>query len=112
VQSLSDAGWVIREVRHSKFNGFFTDSRNAAFIRTEGGVIEAVFFESDADVRQIQVSEEQTRDAKYHRYLIRKAPLTDQRIEGGEPCYFTKYRNVFVLTNDRKLNDELKRLSL
>jgi hypothetical protein len=46
VQSLSDTGWAIQEVRHSKFNSFFGDSREAVFIKTDKGVVEAVFFKA------------------------------------------------------------------
>src|SRR4028118_2168733 len=44
-QSLNDAGWTIQEVRHSKFNSFFVDSNKAVFIKTDKGVVEAVFFQ-------------------------------------------------------------------
>ena len=60
VQSLSDAGWTIQEISHSKFNGFFADSRNAAFIRTDKGEVEAIFFQSKDDVDQIRVTEDRT----------------------------------------------------
>ena len=109
VQSLSDAGWTIQEIHHSKYNGFFGDSRKAAFIKTDKGIVEAVFFQSKADVEQIQVSEERTKDSQYHRYVVQKLPTTNQRIEGGI-CYFTKYRNAFIITTDRELNDALSRL--
>lgn len=109
VQSLSDAGWKIQEVSPSKFNGFFADSRQAAFIRTDKGIVEAVFFQSKADVEQIQVSEEQTGDLQHHRYVVQKLPATNQRIEGGA-CYFTKYRNAFIITIDRELYDALSHL--
>lgn len=109
VKSLSDAGWTIQEVRHSKFNSFFSDSRQAAFIKTDKGIIEAVFFQSKADVDRIQVSERQTGDLQYHLYTVQKLPTTNQRIEGGV-CYFTKYQNVFIITTDHELNDALNRL--
>jgi hypothetical protein len=108
LQSLVDAGWTVREVRNSKFNSFFRDTGKAAFIRTERGVVEAVFFESEAEVEQISVSEQQTGDLRYRRYIVRKPPLTNQRIEGGASCYFTKHRNVFIITTDPDLNDALK----
>ena len=111
VQTLSNAGWEIREVSHSKFNGFFRDSEKAAFIRTDKGVIEAIFFQSKADVEQIQVIEVQNKSLGYFRYTLVKPPVTNQRIEGGD-CYFTKYKNVFVITSDRGANDALNRLSV
>jgi len=109
VRTLNDAGWIVREVHHSKFNSFFKESSKAAFIRTDKGAIEAIFFESDADVKQIRVSEAQTGDLKYHSYLVQKLPLTNQRIEGGE-TYFAKYRNVFIITINSELSDDLNQL--
>jgi hypothetical protein len=109
VQTLSDAGWEIREVSHSKFNGFFPDTEKAAFIRTDKGVVEAIFFQSKADVEQIQISEVQDKSLGYHRYMVRKLPVTNQMIEGGD-CYFTKYQNVFVIASNREVNDALHRL--
>jgi len=109
VQALSDADWEIQEVRHSKFNSFFADSRNAAFIRTDKGVVEAVFFQSKDDVEQIRVSEEPTEDSNIHRYTIQKLPKTNQRME-GRYWHFTKYRNAFVITIDREAHEALSRL--
>jgi hypothetical protein len=109
VQTLSDAGWEIREVSNSKFNGFFPDTEKSAYIETDKGVIEAIFFQSKADVEQIQVSEVKDKSSGYHGYTVRKPPATNQRIEGGD-CYFKKYRNVFVITSDREANDALNQL--
>jgi hypothetical protein len=108
VQLLSDAGWSIEAVYPSKFNSFFRETRKAAFIKTDKGVVEVVFFDQDAEVEQIQVREEQSEVSGYHKYSV-QTPLTKQRVEGAA-SYFTKHRNMFIITIDRELNDALNRL--
>jgi hypothetical protein len=108
VQLLSDTGWSVKAVHPSKFNGFFRETKKAAFIQTDKGVIEAVFFANDAEVEQIQVNEEQIVVSGYHKYIV-QTTITKQRIEGGT-CYFNKYRNAFIITSDRELSDALNYL--
>lgn len=108
VRFLSDSGWSVEAVYPSKFNSFFRETAKAAFIKTEKGDIEVVFFNNDDDVMQIEVSEEQSKASRYYKYSVR-TPMTKQRIEGAA-CYFTKHRNMFIITTDRELSDALKRL--
>ena len=70
--------------------------------------MEVVFFESDAQVNQIQITEERGDKYAYHKYVIR-TPATTQRMEGGA-AYFTKHRNTLIVTSDAQLNETLNRL--
>lgn len=108
VQSLSDSGWTVEAVYPSKFNSFFRETANAAFIQTDKGAVEVVFFKNDDDVAQIEVREEEGEGSQYRKYLV-QTPMTKQRIEGAA-CYFTKHRNMFIITTDFELNDALNRL--
>ena len=110
VQFLSDAGWGIHLIRPSKFNSFFRDTNRAAFIRTDRGVVEVIFFDKEADVEQIQVDLQEDKLPKSHHYIIEKPPTTKQSLVGGGPTYFIKHRNMFMITIDRELSDELHRL--
>ena len=107
VQFLNDSGWSIEAIYPSKFNGFFRETNKAAFIKTDRGIIEVVFFDKDAEVEQVQVSEEQSKIPRYHKYKI-QTPMTQQSIEGAA-TYFKKYRNMFIIVHG-ELNDELNRL--
>jgi hypothetical protein len=108
VQFLSDSGWSVQGVHRSKFESFFRETNKAAYLETERGIFEVVFFDQDADVEQIRVSEEQGASANHHKYTV-QTPKTNRRIEGGV-CYFTKRRKMFIITSDRELNDALDRL--
>lgn len=108
VQLLNDSGWSVRAVRRSNFESFFRETHRAAYIETDKGVLEAVFFDSDDEVEQIRVGEEPGRAANYHEYVVR-TPETTRRI-GGAPFYFAKRGNVFITALDPKLCDALNRL--
>jgi hypothetical protein len=108
VQFLSDSGWQVQAVRPSKFNGFFRETNRAAWIETDKGTLEVVFFDNDTTVEQMQISEQRSRASDYHQYVVRTAK-TMQRIEGGA-TYFIKYRKLLIMTSDRDLNDVLNRL--
>ena len=107
VQLLSDSGWQVQAVRPSKFNGFFRETNRAAWIETDKGTLEVVFFDNDTAVEQMQISEEQKRAPDYHTYVVRTAKTT-QRIEGGV-AYFTKHRSMLIMASDRDLNEALNR---
>jgi len=108
VQFLVNSGWTVQPVRPSKLNGFFTKTQNAAWIDTDKGIMEVIFFDSDADVQQIQITEDSSDLPNYHKYLL-KTPTEMRRIEAS-PTYFTKYRNMLVVTIHAQLNKALNQL--
>ncbi len=108
VQFLVDSGWIVQTVRPSKLNGFFRETRRAAWIDTDKGILEVVFFENDAEVDRIQLTEERSDISTYHKYVIQTA-MTTQRMEGGA-AYFMKHGRMFIVTSDARLNESLKRL--
>ncbi len=63
--------------------------------------------ERDAD-KHILINEEASDTPGYHKYVIKSA-MTTQHIEGAA-SYFTKYRNMLIITIEHDLNDKLNRL--
>jgi hypothetical protein len=108
VQRLSDSGWSVQGVHRSNFESFFRETNKAAYLETDRGIFEVVFFDQDMDVEQIRVSEEAGASPNSHKYTI-QTPKTNRGIEGGI-CYFTKRRNMFIIMSDRELKDALDRL--
>jgi len=106
VQFLSDSGWSIQHVYRSKHESFFRETNKAAYIETDQGILEVVFFDTNAAVERIQIIEEPSTIPNNHFYLIKSATTT-QRTGGFGATYFTKYRNMFIITIDRDLNDKL-----
>ena len=110
IQYLSDGGWKVRDVRDSIYNGgIIPETKRAAWIKTDQGILEALFFEKQADLEKIRIVEEPGSNASYHKYTVTTATST-QGMEGRLPVYFTKYRNALIVTYDRKLTERLMRL--
>ena len=108
VQSLSDSGWFIRAVRHSKFNGGVLWSTKAAWVQTDKGILEVVFYDKVADVEQIQIREEPDSTPTDHKFTVTRA--NESHLFGGRfPVYFTKYRTMLIVTYDGKLHDAINR---
>jgi hypothetical protein len=108
VQLLLDGGWTVQPVRPSKLNGFFRATNKAAWIDTNKGVLEVIFFENPAQVEQIQITEERTDIATYHKYVLQALTET-RRMEGGV-TYFTKHGNMLIVTIDAGVHEALDRL--
>src|SRR5260370_9676560 len=82
VQLLVDSGWAVQPVRPSKLNGFFLATNKAAWIDTDKGILEVIFFYNPARVDQIQITEGRSDIASYHKYVIKSPPAT-RRMEGS-----------------------------
>lgn len=108
VQSLSDSGWSIQAVRHSKFNGGVLWTTKAAWVKTDKGIFEVVFYETVSDVEQIQIKEDSDSTPAYHKYTVTRANESHPFV-GRFPVYFTKYRTMMIVTHDGKLNDAINR---
>ena len=98
VQVVSHKGLIIQGVFASKLNGFFNETKRAVFVQTGKGVLEVVFFDTNAEVEHIQVNEEKSNIPNYHKYVLR-SPKTTHKMEGAA-TYFTKYQNVLIVTID------------
>ena len=105
VQFLVASGWTVQPVRPSKLNGFFRETKKAAWIDTDKGIMEVVFFDNEADVEQIQITQERS---NLHIYIL-KTPTETRRMEGSA-TYFTKHGNMLIVTIDARVNEALDRL--
>ena len=110
VQTLSDSGWSIERVGLSIYNGGMAGTTKAAWIKTDKGVLEVLFYETSAEVEKIQLKENDDSTPNYHKYTVRW-PNTDRAngFEGRLPVYFTKYRTMLIISYDRSLADALNK---
>ena len=108
VQLLVDSGWAVQPVRPSKLNGFFLATNKAAWIDTDKGILEVIFFDNPAQVVQIQITEGRSAIASYHKYVI-KTPTETRRMEGSA-TYFTKHSNMLIVTIDARVKEALDQL--
>jgi hypothetical protein len=95
----------------STSEALFTRVTNAAFIRTDHGVVEIVVFPGNTDAEQLSIT--YTKDGpSRHRYRIEgpilTAPTPD--IYAAAPQYFTLYKNWFIQTLDPDLEASIKRI--
>ena len=108
VQLLVDSGWAVQPVRPSKLNGFFLATNKAAWIDTDKGILEVIFFDNPARVDQIQITEGRSAIASYHKYVI-KTPTETRRMEGSA-TYFTKHSKMLIVTIDARVKEALDQL--
>jgi hypothetical protein len=110
VQTLSDSGWSIERVGLSIYNGGMAGTTRAAWIKTDKGVLEVLFYETSGEVEKIQLKETDDSTPNYHKYTVRW-PNTDRAngFEGRLPVYFTKYRTMLIISYDRSLADALNK---
>lgn len=108
VQTLSDSGWTIQAVRLSIFNGgIIPQTRKAAWIKTDKGVLEVLFFDKLGDLESIQITEDDDSTPSQHKYTVKSGNESHQWA-GRLPVYFAKYRNILIITYDSKLNDAIR----
>jgi hypothetical protein len=108
VQQLSDGGLQIQKVALSKYNGGYFGPTKAVWVKTDKGILEAVFFDKPADLNRIQLQEDQTGNAENHKYTV---TLSDGRTVtwnmGHASVYFIKYKDALIITRDGELNEAL-----
>jgi hypothetical protein len=111
VRTLERAGIVVQSLEASTSEALFRDVTNAAFIRTNQGVVEIVVFPGSNDAEQLSIT--YTKDGpSRHRYRIEGSILAGPGpdIHAAAPQYFTLYKNWFIQTLDPELEVSIKRI--
>jgi hypothetical protein len=111
VRTLERGGIVVQSVEPSTSEALFADVTNAAFIRTDHGVVEIVVFPGSTDAEQLSIT--YTKDGpSRHRYRIEGSILTGPGpdIHAAAPQYFTLYQNWFIQTLEPDLDASIKRI--
>ena len=111
-QYLNTHGVTVQSVHGSKLGGMFRGVEKAAFIRTDKGIVEIVFFPGPMDAERIRVT--YTKNAIQivpHKYVIEQPITHDTKtIEAAYPVYFTLHKNWFIETSESELDAILKRV--
>jgi len=108
VQRLSDGGLWIQKVALSKYNGGYFGPTKAVLVKTDKGILEAVFFDKPAELDRIQLQQEETGNPKKHKYTVTLANgQTVTWDTGHASVYFIKYRDTLIITRDDELNEAL-----
>jgi len=108
VQRLSDGGLWIQRVALSKYNGGYFGPTKAVWVKTDKGILEAVFFDKPADLDRIQLQEDETGNPKNHKYTVTLPNGQTVTWDAGHASvYFIKYRDTLIITRDGQLNEAL-----
>lgn len=108
-QFLNSKGVIVQSVHDSKLNGFFRGLNQAAFFRTDKGIIEVIFFPEPTGAEKIRVTEQ--RRAEQYLYTFEGQPHPNppgDTINASRPMYFLMHRNWFIVLNSRELYDTLQ----
>jgi len=111
-QYLNTHGVTVQSVHGSKLAGMFRGVGKAAFIRTDKGIVEIVFFPGPMDAERIKVTyTKNATETVPHKYVIEQ-PITHdtQTMEAAYPVYFTLHKNWFIVTSESELDAILKRV--
>ena len=93
----------------------FQSTDKAVWIKTDAGIVEAVFFLDPAEVKQIHIAQSPNATTGRYIYTIHAPPPTllhDQTIDAAFPLYFTVARGMFMETSSAELDKTLKRIFL
>ena len=113
VQVLSQSGLSILSVQGSTYMAMFHSTNKAAWIKTNEGIVEAVFFADSAEVKQIQIKEQANETTMRYLYTIQAPPPTllhDLTIDAAFPLYFTTARDMLMETSSAELDKTLKQI--
>ncbi len=90
----------------------FLSTDKAAWIKTDEGTVEAVFFDDPAEVEQIRATPLASEAGRYKYKLQAPAPTLSQdvTIDAAFPLYFTMQHGVFLVTSSTELDETLKRI--
>jgi hypothetical protein len=91
----------------------FQSTDKAVWIKTNEGIVEAVFFANPAEVEQIHIAEQTTETEGRYLYTIQApAPtlLHDQTIDAAFPLYFTVKNDMLLITSSKELDQTLKHI--
>lgn len=111
VRFVQSTGLVVEEVLRSHHEAMLGGNK-AAFIRTNKGVIEVVFFPGEADAERITITYSRNPSSNVpHRYLINGESINGKSDtwEAAYPQYITLHKNWFITTSEYELEGLIKR---
>ena len=107
-QLLREHGFTVRSVHRSKMEGFFKGLNKAAFIRTDKGVVEVIFFDDPAGAEKVQVLEQREDERYIYSFNGQPQPKRNDWFSSSHPVYFITHQNYLMLTSEKDLAASLK----
>ncbi len=110
---MSSSSLTILEVQNSIEGALFQSPNQAAWIKTDKGIVEVVFFLDPAETTHIQITPLSGPTEARHLYQVQAPPPTvthDVVIDAAYPLYFSVERGMYMVTNSVELHAVLKRI--
>ena len=115
VHWLEEAGAAVLDVQYSTEGSLLQSASQAAWIKTDKGIADAVFFLDPAGTMDIQVTPLQGQEPGRSLYRLQAPPpamLRPVTIDAAYPLYFIVRRGMFIETNSEVLDRILQRLPM
>ncbi len=110
---MTSSGLTILSVQNSIEGAHFQSPNQAAWIKTDRGIVDVVFFLDPTETDHIQVTPLQSHERGRYLYKL-QAPLPtmshDDTIDAAYALYFTIQRGMFMVTSSAELDKALKRI--
>lgn len=110
---MTSSGLTILLVGNSIEGAHFQSPNQAAWVKTDRGIVDVVFFLDPTESDHIQVTPSPSHDRGRYLYKL-QAPLPtmshDDMIDAAYPLYFTVQRGMFIVTSSAELDQALKRI--
>ena len=113
IRTLNQSGIHVLSVRDSTFASMFPSTHEAAWIETDKGIVDVLFFATPEEASHISITESPNSPAGRFSYIIQAPSPTlqhDQTIDAAFPLYFTVGHGMLMVTSSQQLNEELKHL--
>ena len=107
-EALQQQGFTVQSIHRSKMEGFFSGLPKAAFLHTDKGVVEVIFFDEPTGAERVRVIEERQGNRYLYAFEGQPNPQPGERIDAGYPIYFIPYRNWFMVVTEKELASALQ----
>lgn len=108
VRFLNEHGFKVLSVHRSKLEGFFRGVNRAAFIRTDKGIIEVIFFSEPRGAEKIEVTGQNRAGRYIYTFRGQPDPKPGDIIDASRPVYFIKQGGWLIVIDDQKIDNALK----
>ena len=98
---LREHSFKVESLHRSKLEGFFRGVPKAAFIRTDKGVVEVIFFADPGSAEKVETTERMNQGRYIYTFSGQPQPdLASDKIDAAYPIYFVTHDNQFIVTQD------------
>ena len=110
IRTLETHGLAVQSVAQSVLEASLGGGHNAAFIRTDKGVVEIVVLPGRLDAEQLSITYTKWNGNGHHFKIEGPTLRVPENIYGSSFAYFTLHENWFIQTFEPELDGTIKRI--